>query len=145
MPKPTPTGAGPSLSRASWPRRASITSRPCASGAPGGRTQPADPEAEEALALASADRPQYVSGRASAGCNGTMGGPRIEKRIGGMTHSRLIPVIETARLIQCRLQDVLLTFVAHRITNAVATDPSSAARRRVHRLEIGRASCRVSG
>ena len=52
-----------------------------------------------------------------------------------MTHSRLIPVIETARLIQCRLQDVLLTFVTHRITNAVATDPSSAARRRVHYLD----------
>src|SRR2546427_12817356 len=110
MSKSTTTWAERSLSRARWPRLASITSRPCASGAPGGRTQPADPEAEEALALASADRPQYVSGRASAGCNGTMGGPRIEKRIGGVTHPRLITVIEKARLIPWRLPDVPHTF-----------------------------------
>ena len=35
------------------------------------------------------------------------------------THSRLAPVIETARLIQRHLANVM-TFFAHRITNAVS-------------------------
>ena len=50
----------------------------------------------------------------------------MDRPVGGIgaTHSRLTPVIETARMLKRHLPNVM-TFFAHRITNAVTEGPNS--------------------